>query len=263
MKELIPIVVDLLSKHTCVIVPDFGGFIVNEKSAVVDAAGDRFFPPRKELIFNSHLSHNDGLLAHALMQKKNISFNDANQIITEKVKSVKRELDTHKIYSLGDFGFFSLETTGVIFHAKEIQIEDVEAFGLREFYFPTLQAEKNSNSSAITPSISKAIMGGIAATVALFLFCQPLKNEGGTNQASLFPVTFFSETAIYNAELLERERALQESAKTKELNYLVVEELESEEEALAFANSLVLQQGDTIRILSVGGKYFLCRDLRD
>jgi len=257
MKELIPIVVDLLAKHTCVIVPDFGGFIVNEKNAVVNVAGDRFFPPCKELIFNPHLSHNDGLLVHALMQRDGISFDEANKIIAEKVKSVKRELDVHKIYSLNDFGFFSSETTGIIFHAKEILIEDISSFGLREFYFPVLQAEeKTARQVSMTSSVSRTIMGGIAATIALFLFCQPLKNEGNTNQASLIPISVFSETAIRNAELLAKERALQESAKT--LNYhLVIEEFETKEAASAFIGSFELQQGDTLHILPMGEKYLI------
>ena len=251
MQELIPIVTNLLTKHTCVIIPDFGGFIVNEKSAVVNAAGDHFFPPSKELIFNSHLSHNDGLLAHAVMQKKNISFDEANRIITEKVKVAKKELATRKIYSLGDFGFFSLEKTGIIFHAKEIEIENVNSFGLKEFYFPALQVAETANVHKKSASF-KAIMGGIAATIALFLFCQPLKNEGGTDQASLFPVTSFSETAIRNIELM------QESSKTKELNYyLVIEELESEEEALAFVHSIELEKGDSLSILPVGNSFLI------
>ena len=260
MKELIPIVVDLLAKHTCVIIPDFGGFIVNEKGAVVSAGGDRFFPPRKELIFNLHLSHNDGLLAHALMQKEGISFDEANRIIAERVKSVKRELDVHKTYSLGDFGFFSSEATGIVFHAKEIQVEDIGSFGLREFYFPVLQAgqatsaHRSASQVGITTSVSKAIMGGIAATIALFLFCQPLKNEGGSYQASLIPVSSFSETAIRNIELLAKERA----AKTKVLSYhLVIEELESEEIALAFVDSFELQPGDSLHILPVGKKFLI------
>ena len=254
MQELIPIVVELLSKHTCVIVPDFGGFIVNEKNAVISSTGDHFFPPRKELIFNSHLSHNDGLLAHAFMQKKNISFDEANRIITEKVKATKKGLEIHKVYSLGDFGFFSLETTGIIFHAKEIGIEDIGAFGLREFYFPVLQTDNRrftTNQTKSASPISKTIMGGIVATIALFLFCQPLKNEGRTDQASLFPAISFSEAAIRNIELMSEKKALNPNY------YLVVEELESEEDAFVLVNSIELQEGDSLHILPVGEKFLI------
>ncbi len=265
MKDLIPIVVDLLAKHTCVIIPNFGGFIVNEKGAIVNAAGNRFFPPHKELIFNSHLSHNDGLLVHALMQKENISFDEANKIIAEKVKSVKLALDIHKTYSLGDFGFLSLDPVGIIFHAKEIAIENISSFGLHEFYFPVLQPEEKTETHCasrqvrISSSLSRTLMGGIAATIALFLFCQPLKNEGAAYQASLIPATAFSETAIRNVELLAKERALQEEAvKAKTLSYyIVLDEFETEDAASAFINSFELQEGDSLRILPVSKKYLI------
>lgn len=264
MQKLITVITELLSKHTCVIIPGFGGFIINEKSAVVDSAEGRFFPPRKELIFNSHLSHNDGLLAHALMQKRNISFEEADGIIAEEVNAVKKELELRKIYSLGNFGFFSSEATGIIFHAKEIKIENAGAFGLREFYFPALQAsDKTTNVRRLSTSqtegassVSKVIMGGIAATLALFLFCQPLKNEGGTDYASLLPAISFSEV-IRNAEI-NKEKESQKLLKTKNLEYyLVIGEVESEEEALFFVNSTELQEGDSLHILPASEKFLI------
>jgi nucleoid DNA-binding protein len=266
MQRLITVVTELLSKHTCVIIPGFGGFIINEKSAVVNSAEDRFFPPRKELIFNSHLSHNDGLLAHALMQKRDISFDEANGIIAEEVNAAKKELELRKIYSLGNLGFFSSEATGIIFHAKEIKIEDAGAFGLREFYFPTLQTSDettnvrrlSTNRTGGASSVSKVIMGGIAATLALFLFCQPLKNEGGTDYASLLPAISFSETAIRNAELINKKKESNKSLKTDDLGYyLVIGEVESEEEALSFVNTIELQEGDSIHVLPASEKFLI------
>jgi nucleoid DNA-binding protein len=265
MQELVTFIIDLLSKHTCVIIPGFGGFIINEKSAVVNSTENRFFPPQKELIFNTHLSYNDGLLAHALMQEKNISFDKANAIIAESVREAKEKLELYKMYSLGNFGFFSFESTGIIFHEKEIKIKDADAFGLREFYFPTLQSSgKTANirristdQTGIASSVSRAIMGGVAATLALFLFCQPLKNEGRADYASLLPVMISStETAIRNAKLKDRER--EESLKTKELDYyLVIGKAESEEEAFSLVGSIDLYAGDSLHILPVNEKYLI------
>lgn len=60
-------IVELLARQTCVIIPQLGGFVVNDCAAkVVDG---KFFPPRKELVFNPKLIHNDGDLAHALMRR--------------------------------------------------------------------------------------------------------------------------------------------------------------------------------------------------
>lgn len=262
MQELIHTIIELLSKHTCVIVPDFGGFVINEKNAVVNTAEGRFSPPRKELIFNSRLSHNDGLLAQALMQKRAISFNEANAIVAEKVKAAKDELTAHRVCSLGSFGFFSMEATGIVFHAKEIKIENTEAFGLKEFYFPTLSTDGVTGSSrasktpnGINPYISKMVAGGVAAAVALFLFCQPLK-DGGTDRASLLPAISFSEAVARNAELIAKEK--EEALKYKNLDYyIVIEEMETEEEALSFVDSTETQEGDSLNVLQLGEKFFI------
>lgn len=254
MQELIHIVVELLSKHSCVIIPNFGGFVVNEKSAVADSGTDYFFPPQKELIFNPHLSHNDGLLAHALMQKKSISFDEADEIVAKGVEQLKTELKEHKMCTLGDWGFFSFERGNILFHAKNIKIENVDSFGLKEFYFPSLHAAKDTRpfdagEKKKTP-VSKALMGGIAAAIALFLVCQPIQNEGGSDYASLAPLSFT------NYNLILDEKANSDTLKSTDY-HLVLNEFDTEEEAASFIGLMELQEGDTLQLVPVDEKFLL------
>ena len=65
---------DLLYRYDCVIVPDFGGFISNKISAKINEQSHTFYPPSKQLGFNHHLTHNDGLLANYVASAENISF---------------------------------------------------------------------------------------------------------------------------------------------------------------------------------------------
>ena len=58
----------LLSVHDCVIVPDFGGFVVQTLPVRYDAGMHRFEPMRKDIVFNETLQYNDGLLIEAYMQ---------------------------------------------------------------------------------------------------------------------------------------------------------------------------------------------------
>lgn len=78
---------DLLYRYDCVIVPDFGGFITNKVSAKIDDQSHTFYPPTKQLSFNHHLTHNDGLLANYISSVENISFEEANQKIVEVVNN--------------------------------------------------------------------------------------------------------------------------------------------------------------------------------
>jgi len=273
MQELITLIVNLLSKHTCVIIPGFGGFVINDKCAVVSINGDHFSPPCKELIFNIHLSHNDGLLAHALMQEKNISFDEADKIIAETVQHVKNELSIHKIYDLGNFGFFSLKKENPIFYAKNIEIENFDAFGLKEFYFPTIHRRrgKSSPNGSISTQhlpLSKIIMGGMTATLALFLLSQPIKNGGATDFASLTPpvssisaappVSMNSDSDQKAQKKTQKRMAQKESVKVKKANYyMVVDQFESANEAMTFIKSTKVHSGDSLHLLETNGKTYV------
>lgn len=98
---------DLLYRYDCVIVPNFGGFITNKISAKVCNTANIFYPPTKQVSFNSHLKHNDGLLANYIVSTENISFEKANQFITNVVAKWKEDLQTSSvaISSIGSLSF--------------------------------------------------------------------------------------------------------------------------------------------------------------
>ncbi len=100
---------DLLYRHNCVIVPDFGGFISNTKSARIDAESHSFYPPYKQISFNSHLKQNDGLLANHIAKTENISYQKATSAISlavikwqNKLQSGVVELDKIGSLALND-----------------------------------------------------------------------------------------------------------------------------------------------------------------
>lgn len=88
---------DLLYRHDCVIVPDFGGFISNKKSARLHAETHTFYPPYKQIGFNAHLKHNDGLLANYIATKENISYQKATSAISLAVIKWQHQLQNDGI----------------------------------------------------------------------------------------------------------------------------------------------------------------------
>ena len=52
----------LLLTQDCVIVPGFGGFVIQAVNASYNAEKSMFVPMSKEVMFNTTLQHNDGLL---------------------------------------------------------------------------------------------------------------------------------------------------------------------------------------------------------
>ena len=98
---------DLLYRYDCVIVPNFGGFVTNRVSAKIHPNTHTFYPPSKQVGFNSNLTHNDGLLANYIASSENISFNEANSKISDIVSDWNSSINL-KPLKIDELGSFSL-----------------------------------------------------------------------------------------------------------------------------------------------------------
>jgi len=68
---------ELLYENDCVIIPGFGGFVGNYSSAKIHPVNHTFYPPSKNILFNSKLTSDDGLLLHSVSIGENISYAEA------------------------------------------------------------------------------------------------------------------------------------------------------------------------------------------
>ncbi|MEN9401236.1 MAG: hypothetical protein RL632_2339 [Bacteroidota bacterium] len=127
---------ELLLRHNCVIVPDFGGFVARQTSAVIDYATGTMQPPRKSLLFNRQLINNDGLLVAELARTNEISFDEALQQVQGTVTDWNDTLKRGERVSIDRVGF--------IFHDKEKNLcfeQDryfnllLESYGLGSVHF--------------------------------------------------------------------------------------------------------------------------------
>ena len=94
--------IDLLYLHDCVVIPDFGGFVARRVSARLEEGV--FHPPTKQIVFNSYLKTQDGLLANHIAQKNNCTYERAGEIILNKVTQWLEDLqngDTVDIKNVG------------------------------------------------------------------------------------------------------------------------------------------------------------------
>jgi hypothetical protein len=86
----------LLYQHECVTIPQFGAFLTRSFGAKIDYKG-LFYPPRKEVNFNQLLLANDGILAHFIAQKENISYESALRNIEKEVRNWRKRLLTQNL----------------------------------------------------------------------------------------------------------------------------------------------------------------------
>lgn len=104
---------DLLYRYDCVIVPNFGGFVTNKIGVKVNNYTHTFYPPTKQVSFNTHLKHNDGLLANYIASAQNISFEKANEIIDATVATWQKQLKDNSV---------EIETVGNLVLNKDNQL---------------------------------------------------------------------------------------------------------------------------------------------
>ncbi|RFC55602.1 HU domain-containing protein [Brumimicrobium aurantiacum] len=114
MTHLDAILGTLLLRNNCVVIPSFGGFVANNVSAKVDVKNGLITPPSKALSFNKNLSNNDGLIISQLASDRQISFDDAQSIISKEVQQIKAQLNEGKRVHFHNVGFLYTNTAGKI-----------------------------------------------------------------------------------------------------------------------------------------------------
>lgn len=133
MKDLNVYIEELLYKHQCVIVPKFGAFISNRKSATL---GDdkTFDPPKRELTFNPSLNSNDGLLVKYVSEESGIDYNLVEDYVNLAVEGWKRILQQDQPLVLDKIGTFRQMGEGRISFAPADEVNFLtDSFGMTPF----------------------------------------------------------------------------------------------------------------------------------
>lgn len=120
---------DLLYRYECVIIPQFGGFVTNERSAVIDKERERIHPPYKQITFNNHLKNNDGLLANYISSVDKISYDCALNYIKFEVESWMEKLREEDL-ELPGLGTFSSIDGKLQFEPQKKMNYLLSSFGL-------------------------------------------------------------------------------------------------------------------------------------
>ena len=115
MNKIDTYIEELLHNHDCVIIPEFGGFITSKKPAFFNQFTSVFFPASKRILFNKHLVFNDGLLASKIAEKKQLSIENAKQLLIE--------FKDDCYVRLNEEGKVEIERVGVLFFDKEKNIQ--------------------------------------------------------------------------------------------------------------------------------------------
>jgi len=123
---------ELLFLYDCIILPDFGGFVGNPKSAKLNKITGVLTPPSKQILFNTNLKTNDGLLITHISNKENVSQDIAKNEVVNYVTKITEKLNISKVLRIEKIGLFSLGKEGnIIFLQDSANNYSLDAFGMK------------------------------------------------------------------------------------------------------------------------------------
>jgi hypothetical protein len=112
MHKIEDIVSSLLLRHSCVIIPNFGGFVAKTISAKLDLNRGLFLAPSKQLLFNKNLLNNDGLLISEYASINAIEYSKSQIDIEEFVLDLKSKLNSKQSVHIERVGKLSYDIEG-------------------------------------------------------------------------------------------------------------------------------------------------------
>lgn len=149
---------ELLYRHQCVIVPNLGAFITEKTSAKINDLTGIIIPPKKNIIFNSLLTQNDGLLVNHIAIALSISFEEALTLVENEIKNWHQSLNERQTIYLKNIGELTLN------EAQKISFEPIGAtnyltssFGLSPIIAKPISQVQNTTPSRVPkPSLEKS-----------------------------------------------------------------------------------------------------------
>jgi GR25 family glycosyltransferase involved in LPS biosynthesis len=132
----------LLYRYQCVTVPGFGAFLTEIQSAQLHENTNSFYPPKKQISFNSSLKNNDGLLATHISKTEKSSYENAVIFIQSEVDSWKNKLNEYGTVSIKNVGEITLNSNkNMVFTPTEQVNYLTSSFGLNSFVSPLVKRE--------------------------------------------------------------------------------------------------------------------------
>lgn len=272
MKQLLSHIDFLIQNHDCVIIPDFGGFVISHQSAIIQQNGV-IIPPHIIVAFNPELRYNDGLIAESYMNVYGISYDLACKKLSDAVRSLNTILSLKQTINIGSIGTLASDEAGhVYFTPKGMTYCYAQNYGLMPLDIKRLDdviLSEVLTKKILTKRLSyKNIITGVgavaAAVIVFFVTSTPIIDVSISNQKA----GFFSDISLSNTkditktnkiEVLTPPKAIdtsnvkvekislsnkpeirlnKENPKTKQLYYIIVGSTSQKSEAELILNKI-------------------------
>lgn len=192
----------LLYRYQCVIVPGFGAFLTEIRSARFDEDSQSFFPPQKAVSFNSQLKNNDGLLANHISQEETIAYDTAVHRIEEQVAHWIHQIQTEGVIQLQNLGRFVLNEESKIEFSPIYKLNYLtSSFGLAPLNATPILRNANKETPVIPLPQRKSTKYRFLRYASVFVL---LAGIGGIITQSEYQNYISNETTVVEKEVQHR-----------------------------------------------------------
>jgi nucleoid DNA-binding protein len=144
----------LLYKHSCVILPGFGAFLVNEKNAECNEIAKYATPRQKVVSFNRQIVNNDGLLANHISIQYGCSYDTGVTHINNYIQSLWEVLNVKRNVEIPEIGTFYFTAEKKLVFVPYLSVNfDTASFGLPKLRLKTIEytTPATANIPAVVP----------------------------------------------------------------------------------------------------------------
>lgn len=257
MKKIALYTEQLLIQHDYAVIPDFGGFVIQKKTAEIK--NGTIIAPRKVVAFNVLLQHNDGMLALEICRREGISYREASLLLKSELDSLHHELETNPYIRFGNLGYLKkLPSNKILFKPGKVADFLPDNFGVNNIRLPK-QLKKKKSIPLQPVSRSKQVFRYAAVAGLLIAFSLLPQHIGfeDTEYAQILP----NKEQTISREVSSEDIIVLEYPESQEsVFYIVVGSYENLSDAEKLCKNLWKKKHHQARILSSFETYHVVID---
>ncbi len=180
-KNIIVCLKTLIDTHDFVLIPNFGALVMKLESAEFSLSQNVIYPPRKKILFNPALKHNDGLFVAEVQKQLNIDYSSAQALVEQFVQNILVLLSSKRRVNFEGVGYFYKDLEeNIFFEQQSDTFLSSESFGLYPIHITYAENEKSlsdiitNNQDATAERViklnTKNIYKGVAVLLIAVLF---------------------------------------------------------------------------------------------
>jgi cell division septation protein DedD len=150
------ILIELLLRHNCVVVPGFGGFVAKQISAQIDFEKGLVNAPKKELLFNRFLLTDDGLFLSEYSRRNGLFYEEAKNKLQAFTDQILQDLRSGQPVKIPKIGTFVRQQDGQIrFDQDRFFNLLLSSYGLGNLSFVAKEIETEKEAPIVALPVAK------------------------------------------------------------------------------------------------------------